>query len=159
MKLNKFVLSVLLMLSLAACAKEVKDPIDAYPPAQQNFDRFVIYLPALADESTHKVELIVGKMQAVDCNITAFNGVLEKRSVEGWGYPYFIVEQIDGAMSTMMACPPDSPKTEQFVSLGGDNQLHRYNSRLPVVVYVPAGYDVRYRIWATGTKTFSAGSQ
>ena len=23
----------------------------------------------------------------------------------------------------------------------------RYNSRLPIVVYVPAGVEVRYRIW------------
>lgn len=38
----------------------------------------------------------------------------------------------------------------EFVSLGGDPYLVRYNSKLPVVVYVPEGVEVRYRIWSAG---------
>lgn len=44
-----------------------------------------------------------------------------------------------------MAC--QEPKTEKFVSLR-DNTLRRYNSRSPIVAYVPKGYEVRYRIWS-----------
>jgi len=34
---------------------------------------------------------------------------------------------------------------KQFVH--GEPLQIRYNSRLPVVVYAPKGYEVRYRIW------------
>ncbi len=33
------------------------------------------------------------------------------------------------------------------ITLGGEPELHRYNSRLPLVVYEPDGVEVRYRIW------------
>ncbi|RQW83332.1 MAG: proteinase inhibitor I4 serpin, partial [Methylococcus sp.] len=35
----------------------------------------------------------------------------------------------------------------RFVTLGGEPYLIRYNSKLPVVVYVPKGNEVRYRVW------------
>ena len=31
--------------------------------------------------------------------------------------------------------------------IGGEPRLLRYNSRLPLVVYVPDGVEVRYRLW------------
>jgi ecotin len=33
------------------------------------------------------------------------------------------------------------------ITLGGEPELLRYNSRLPLVVYLPDGVEVRYRIW------------
>jgi ecotin len=51
-------------------------------------------------------------------------------------------------MSTMMAAPEGSEKVERFVP--GSPLLIRYNSRLPIVVYAPEGYEIRYRIWAAG---------
>ena len=50
----------------------------------------------------------------------------------------------------MMACPPGQEKTEAFVLVGGEGLLVRYNGKLPVVTYVPEGFEVRYRIWAAG---------
>jgi ecotin len=44
----------------------------------------------------------------------------------------------------MMVCKES--KQERFVALVHKELLH-YNSRLGTVVYVPEGYDVRYRIW------------
>ena len=41
----------------------------------------------------------------------------------------------------------------------GDGFLLRYNSRLPVVVYVPQGFDVRYRIWTAGAQIGQARSR
>jgi ecotin len=41
------------------------------------------------------------------------------------------------------------------VTLGGDPYLIRYNSRLPVVVYVPEVAEVRYRIWRADKSTKS----
>ena len=43
----------------------------------------------------------------------------------------------------MMQCP--EPPKEKFLTIRDD--LRRYNSRLPIVVYVPTGYEVHYRIW------------
>jgi ecotin len=36
---------------------------------------------------------------------------------------------------------------ERFIAISGEPYLIRYNSRLPIVVYVPEGVEVRYRIW------------
>jgi ecotin len=50
----------------------------------------------------------------------------------------------------MMACPPESTPQESFVAVRGAGFLQRYNSKLPVVTYVPEGFEVRYRIWTAG---------
>jgi ecotin len=47
----------------------------------------------------------------------------------------------------LIAIDPYAPKVDRFFRLGGEPYLIRYNNRLPVVVYVPEGEDVRYRIW------------
>ena len=49
-----------------------------------------------------------------------------------------------------MACPPDDKGIEAFVQVRGNGYLQPYNSRLPIVTYVPEGFSVRYRIWAAG---------
>jgi ecotin len=48
---------------------------------------------------------------------------------------------------TLMGVDPAVPKVEKFVPVGGEPRLLRYNSRLQVVIYVPEGVEVRYRIW------------
>jgi len=44
--------------------------------------------------------------------------------------------------------PLKEKKVFEFVQIGGEPYLIRYNSRLPIVVYVPEGAEVRYRIWS-----------
>jgi len=51
-----------------------------------------------------------------------------------------------------MAIDPNAPKVPRFVTLGGEPFLVRYNSRLPVAIYVPDGVEVRYRIWSAGAE-------
>jgi len=60
---------------------------------------------------------------------------------------------------TLIAVDPNVPKVERFITLGGDPYLIRYNSRLPIVVYVPEDAEVRYRIWkaAAEKKTMEKG--
>ena len=48
---------------------------------------------------------------------------------------------------TLMAVDPDAPQVERFISIGDETRLLRYNSRVPLVVYVPAGVEVRHRLW------------
>ena len=54
---------------------------------------------------------------------------------------------------TLIALDPTEPKVDRFITLGGDPYLICYNSKLPIVVYVPERVEVRYRIWTAGAET------
>ena len=127
-----------------------RSDMEPYPAADEGFERLVFRVPAVENETDRKVEIIVGKTLSVDCNLTWYGGTLDKRVAEGWGYSYFVLQKASGPASTMMACPPGEEKTEVFVTVRGDGFLQRYNSKLPTVVYVPQGFEVRYRIWEAG---------
>ncbi|EJN37372.1 serine protease inhibitor ecotin [Pseudomonas sp. GM84] len=143
-------MSAMFALALAAAAPvmaaSLKD-VAPYPEAEKGFTRQVIHLPAQADESTHKLEILAGKTLQVDCNRQRLAGSLEERTLEGWGYTYYRLDKVGGPASTLMACP-DGKKTEAFVPVVGEGFMLRYNSKLPVVVYVPDGVEVRYRVWS-----------
>lgn len=143
-------MTAILALSLAAAAPataaSLKD-IAPYPEAEKGFTRQVIHLPAQADESAYKLEILAGKTLQVDCNRQRLGGSLEERTLEGWGYSYYRLDNVSGPASTLMACPDDK-KTEAFVPVVGNGFLLRYNSKLPVVVYVPKDVEVRYRVWS-----------
>jgi ecotin len=143
-------MTAILALSLAAAAPamaaSLKD-IAPYPEAEKGFTRQVIHLPAQADESAYKLEILAGKTLQVDCNRQRLGGNLEAHTLEGWGYNYYRLDNVSGPASTLMACP-DGKKTEAFVPVVGDGFLLRYNSKLPVVVYVPKDVEVRYRVWS-----------
>ena len=65
----------------------------------------------------------------------------------GWGFTRYVVSELGPMAGTRMAVDPNAQKVERFIRLGGEPYLIRYNSRLPVVVYVPEGVEVRYRVW------------
>jgi ecotin len=50
---------------------------------------------------------------------------------------------------TLMAVDPNVPKVSKFITVAGEPYIIRYNSRMPIVIYVPEGVEVRYRIWTT----------
>jgi ecotin len=129
-----------------------QDDLKAYPAAIDGLTRMLFRVPAMENEADHLVEIMVGRTMQVDCNNTAFGGDLEERVAEGWGYPYYVLEEAGGPVSTMMACPPGQEKTEAFVMVRGEGFKLRYNSKLPVVSYVPPGFEVRYRIWTAGAE-------
>lgn len=131
-------------------AKARKQLDKAYPKAGQGMVRYVLFLEPKADESLYRVELIVGKVIETDgVNKYGFGGSIQEKTVKGWGYRQYVVEKgaFDNPFSTRIGVPANQPKVKQFVALGGGPTLVRYNSKLPVVVYVPAGGEVRYRIW------------
>jgi ecotin len=119
----------------------------AYPAAEKGMKRIVIHLDAQKDEYSWKVELIVGKTVETDgVNRVALMGKLEERPVEGWGYTFYRADIKPGMISTLIGVDPNKPKVQQFVTLMPYGPV-RYNSRLPIVVYIPEGYEVRYRFW------------
>lgn len=110
--------------------------------------RHVINLPPQADEAAFKVELVVGKTVKTDPhNRYFFGGTIEAETIQGWGFTRYILRKLGPMAGTLMAVDPNAPLVERFVSLGGEPLLLRYNSRLPLVVYVSAGVEVRHYIW------------
>ena len=146
-------LTGLLFLS-AILSVTAADDLKAFPPAEKGTVRHVLQLPAQADESAFKVELIVGRTVQVDAaNKYFFGGKIEAETIQGWGYTRYLVRQLGPMAGTMMAIDPDAPKVDRFVAVGGEPYLIRYNSQLPVVVYVPEGVEVRYRVWSATPET------
>lgn len=149
-------LTILLMASTSVsraqnCDGECKnivamENLKAYPESIDSLVRRVVILPVMENEEMYKVEIIVGKSMLVDCNRHVLIGEFVTEDVQGWGYSYhkFITE--GHVMSTMKFCP--EPKEMKFVSAEG--KIVRYNSKLPVVVYLPADMELRYRIWSAG---------
>lgn len=128
------------------------EKVAPYPKAEKGMKRQVIQLTPEKDESTLKVEQLIGQTLEVDCNQHRLGGELDSKTLEGWGYDYYVFDKVTSPVSTMMACP-DGKKEKKFITayLGDDGML-RYNSKLPIVVYTPENVDVKYRIWKAEDK-------
>ncbi len=153
--MRKKIISVWAMILLGSslyAQSEKKDNIHMFPQAKEGYIRQVIELPKTQNDADHRVELRIGKVMLVDCNQHTLWGKVQDVTLKGWGYKYVEASEINLGASTMMACP--EPKSERFIALR-DN-LRRYNSRLPLIVYVPEGYEVRYRIWNAADKVQKA---
>ncbi|EOF9298570.1 serine protease inhibitor ecotin [Enterobacter bugandensis] len=150
----KFAIALLAAASVStsAFASDVQkaqplEKVAPYPQAEKGMKRQVIQLPVQQDEANYKVELLIGKTLEVDCNQHRLGGQLESKTLEGWGYDYYVFDKVTSPVSTMMACP-DGKKEMKFVTAYlGDNSLLRYNSKLPIVVYTPENVEVKYRVW------------
>lgn len=115
-----------------------------FPETMENYDRYVIYLPKQENEEELRLEVIPGIMKEVDCNTYWLTGEFDTKEIEGMGYNYMIFESSGDFASTRMACP-DNVLIEKFVTADGD--FGRYNSQLPVVVFVPKGVELKYKVW------------
>ncbi|CDG18597.1 serine protease inhibitor ecotin [Xenorhabdus doucetiae] len=136
-----------LMVSTSVFADKKLEDIAPYPAPSENMARSVIELPQKEHENNYMVELVIGKEMKVDCNHHWFGGNLATKTLEGWGYDYYVLNNVTGPASTKMACPTQE-KTTRFVQVQlGKDAFVRYNSKLPVVVYTPKTMTVKYRIW------------
>lgn len=106
-------------------------------------------------EVDFQVQILAGKTLEVDCNRQRLGGILDEKNLEGWGYPFYRLEKVIGPMSTLMACP-DGKRQQDFVPVVGDGFMLRYNSKLPIVLYVPKDIEVRYRVWSASSKVEKA---
>ena len=139
---------MLLSLFVLSKTSDADDNMKAFPPADEGMTRFVLQLPEQADETLIKVQLLVGKtVQTDEQNRYFFGGKINEETIQGWGFPRFVVKELGPMAGTLVATDPQAPKVSRFSTLGGEPFLVRYNSRLPLVVYVPNGVEVRYRLW------------
>ena len=140
-----FFLLILLVLSTQLSASNAdNDKYKMFPEAQEGYSRYIVDVPKTDDDYAHRVELLIGKNLMVDCNHASFSGKIKSIALKGWGYNYLVVSDLQRGPTTMRAC--SEPKVEKFITL--HDTLRRYNSRLGMVIYVPKGYEVRYRIWS-----------
>ena len=157
-RLTQFLAIGLVILSAGALGADHSE-LKAFPDANEGMERLVIVLPhkERGEEDEFKVELTPGKIMQTDgVNLMRLGSTISPRPLKGWGYTYYEVTGSDVAMSTMMAVPEGGKTVESFVP--GTPLLIPYNSRLPIVIYVPKGYEVRYRIWSAGiTKNAEKG--
>lgn len=145
----KILLLLICLVGFSGTAFGAEHPeLKAFPSAKDGIERFVIVLPhkERGEENDFQVEIIVGKEMLTDgVNVVRLGNTIEPRPLPGWGYTYYEVTGPSDTLSTMIAPPPGAPMVKTFVTA---TPLHvRYNSRLPIVVYVPTGHEVRYRIW------------
>lgn len=121
------------------------------PAAREGQTRFAIRLAGKLHEDRFMVEILVGRTLTLDTvNQYWFGGSLIQQTIEGWGYPFWTVEVGKGMAGTMMAVPEDAPRIPRLVPVCFDSGLIPYNSKFPLVVYMPTGFEARYRIWSAG---------
>jgi len=149
MKVSLFIMLFWLLILVPTVRAAEENP--AFPPAGEGVVRFVLPLPGQDDESLFKLELIVGKTVRIDAqNNYSFAGKIEEDKTHGRDGILYRVTHLGPMTGTFMAVDPEAPLVDRFVTLGGGPYFIRYNSRMPVVIYVPEGAEVRYRLWSAG---------
>lgn len=140
-------LSLVAAASFANDTKKTATSVDPFPKPKDGYERHVIHLPVGNHENSLKIELLPGKVEESDCNLKLYNGKLEEKILEGWGYSYYILNDLaQSPASTLMACKDESPSLK-FIPVNSPGSLLQYNSQLPVVVYLPKGLELRWRTW------------
>lgn len=139
---------------ITVAAQTPKEIANLYPLPENGYHAYEILLPPLENEEDTKVQLLIGKSLTTDCNTFWFRGTLQEKILSGWGYSYWVIEDIHGPFSTLIACPPESKK-ETFVTISGI-PLQRYNSKVPLIIHVPEGFEVKYRIWHADKISYDA---
>ncbi len=147
MKKITFKLVVLVLSFVGFANAQVKNSdISMFPKAKQGYKQWIIDLKKSGFEEKLKIEFYVGKIQAVDkCNSFFLAGNLKEVELQGWGYSYYEFTTNGAIAGTKMGCI-DNAKVKKFIK--SESIMARYNSRLPIVIYVPEGYELRYKIWS-----------
>lgn len=149
MKFSKTLMTGLVMLigvnafAQKKAEKFEKLQIEMFPKAKDGYKQVYIQLPVAKNENDLKVEFFVGTEKMLDCNNYFLMGNVKTQDLQGWGYNYYEVESNGEAGGTLMGCM-DKKLTKKFVTL--QPEIVRYNSKLPLVFYVPKDLEVRYRI-------------
>ena len=147
------------------------DYLKYFPKPGNNQQRVVILLAKLDNEPDFLVELIPGvivEADANDPNHFFVKAKLARKIVKGWQFNYYELQSnIDKISATLIGFEHAGRKKEVFayaMDKGEEGLLSkgvyvRYNSQVPIVIYVPMGFEVRYRILKTYGETGKAKSE
>lgn len=152
---NKVLLILTAVLTLNMHAQEKKEgSIETLPAVEEGYSRVLIELPEIkGKEQLYQVELFAGKEMETDrCNTYALMGEFSEETMEGTGHKYFYARTQGQVVKSMKDCPEGETK-KQFVCFAC--HLIPYSSKVPIVVCVPNGFDIRYRIWQTDDRKIS----
>lgn len=130
---------------------EEHEYLKAFPATSEGMTRFVLELPNKErdEENAFLVELLVGKTIETDgINEYFIGGTIAEQPLKGWGFTYYEIKKLGPVGSTKIAVPAGKPAVTKFVS--GPKKMIPYNSRVPIVIYVPEGAEVKYRIFEAG---------
>ena len=145
--------------SAAIDPEAVKNLEAAYPEPPAGMERKVVLLPHVkrGDDAAIQVEILVGREIETDgVNSYRFGGTINEQTIKGWGFSYYEVDgRLEHAASTLIGGPTNP--APRFVP--GPSRLIRYNSRLPLVVMVPAGCELRWRLWKADGEWETAGER
>ncbi len=123
--------------------------ISMFPETEKDRVQWRIDVPQKENENDYKISLHVGKEMTVDCNNHFLGGEIIEHNLEGWGYNYYTFETKGEVASTLMGCAPNS---EKRMRVEAPEKTVRYNSRMPIILYAPEGYEVEFSIWEKGEK-------
>jgi len=144
-----FFLMVLATTISSVIAQNNQD-VSMFPQPKEGYKKIIIALPEKKNENNLKLEFTVGKNVEVDkCNKHFLMGEIKEKNLDGWGYNYYEFTSKGDIAGTKMGCPTDE-KVTKFIT--GEQLIVRYNSKLPVVIYVPENTEVKYRIWKAKDK-------
>lgn len=136
--------------------KSEQNLIALFPAPKKDMLRKVIYLPKKANEEYYHVELLIGIEKRVDCNRYMLGGKLETRNLPERGYSYLYVDNLTDIGTTTIPCIPGDVGIHFITAALGAGAMQPYNSSVPLVIYVPEGVEVRYRIWKMENLSSSA---
>lgn len=126
-------------------------------PNIENMIKNVIFMDPRVNETQYKIEFYAVKSMEVDnCNKHYLLGDFEVKTLEGYGYPYYVFKSNGQVISTKMACENSMKKIQNVAS--GKTETVRYMSLLPVVIYTPKEIDIKYKIWNQDPKELDARS-
>lgn len=127
--------------------KEAVDKLRIYPEKVGTLIRHYIYLKKETNEILYSVEFFPGIYAKVDnCNKHFLGGEFKKHRIKDSELTYYVF-YYESTHTTARGCP--EPSTIQFVT--GPKRLVRYDSRLPLVVYLPEGMELKYRAQETSS--------
>ena len=152
--MKKLVVFSLFAIASVQSFAQTKEDIKMFPKAEKDENQKVIRLDPKENEEDYMVEILIGKKITTDgCNNYFLSGKLEENNLDGWGYNYYNFETDGNIASTLMGCM--NAKSVEKVVYASSEKV-RYNSKLPIVIYAPKGYEVNYKIWSAATEIKSA---
>lgn len=141
----KIILVSLCLLSSKTVFSQKEIDFKHFPKPLKGLKQFIIELNSKNNEQNYLVEFYIGKEVFVDmCNAYGMNGKLEKKTVSGYNFPYYELTSDGKIFSTLKSCGTDEV-IEKFITVAVE--VIHYNSKLPIVIYAPEGFEIRYRIF------------